>query len=103
MASTQPPAIRKHQILKPLAWEEIREPGAYVEVSTGTLYRVREETLIEGAASLIEMESEAGSQLVQVDRKPFALSKFVQLSKNPLIFSLGARMICANHDIQPRF
>lgn len=103
MASVKTPATRKQSTLKSLAWDEISEPGAYVEVSTGTLYRVPREVLMEGAAPLVEKQSESGPQLVRVDSKPFVLSKFVRVSGNPYIFSLGARMICVEHDIQPRF
>jgi hypothetical protein len=102
-SSGKTPATRKRESRKPLAWEEINEPGAYVEISTGTLYRVSPEVLAEGAAPLVEKQGESGPQLVRADAKPFVLSKFVRVSGNPYIFSLGARMICVEHDIQPRF
>lgn len=102
-SSRKPPTTRKGDFRKPLAWEEISEPGAYVEISTGTLYRVPREVLAEGAAPLVEMQGESGPQLVRADARPFVLSKFVRVSEDPYIFSLGARMICVEHDIQPRF
>lgn len=83
-------AIQKQQSLYTVSWDEIHEPGAYVEVATGSLYRVPQEGLLKGASPLIKMESTAGSQ-------------FVQLSKNPFVLSLEARMICAEHNIQPNF
>lgn len=90
MADTKAAAFQKHQSLQQLSWEEIHEPGAYVEVATGSLYRVPEEALLKGASPLIRRESVGGSQLVQ-------------LSKNPFILSLEARMVCAEHNIQPNF
>ena len=97
------PPIRKQQSRKPLAWEEINEPGAYVEISTGTLYRVPREVLAGDAAPLVEKQDESGPQPMRADNRPFVLSKFVQVSENPYIFSLGARIICVEYDIQPHF
>ncbi len=76
--------------LKELCWDELSEPGAYVELSTGELYRVPKEALLEGASPLIRKESTDGSNLMQV-------------STNPFITTLEARMICAEHNIQPHF
>jgi hypothetical protein len=70
--------------------EEISEPGAYVDVATGALYRVSARALDKRAASAIWNEMAADSQ-------------FVQVSKNPHIISLEARIICAAHDIQFNF
>ena len=36
-------------ILPELAWEELNEPGAYVERGSGDLYRVPQEALIQEA------------------------------------------------------
>ncbi|HET9404125.1 MAG TPA: hypothetical protein VFO57_06055 [Burkholderiales bacterium] len=97
------PPIRKQQSRKPLAWEEINEPGAYVEIATGMLYRVPPEVLAGDAAPLVEKQDESGPQLVPVDTRHFVLSRFVRVSGDPYIFSLGARMICVEQDIQPHF
>jgi len=94
---------RARRPLKPLAWKEIHEPGAYVEVSTGALYRIPPQALTDGADPLIERQSASGSELVRTDSRPFVASQFVQVSRNPFIFSLGARMICVEHDIRPAF
>jgi hypothetical protein len=101
--ASQTASRRRQQPLKPLAWTEISEPGAYVEVSTGTLYRVPPQALADGAEPLVERQSESGTQLVRADRTPVFRSKFVRVSGNPYIFLLGARMICLEHDIRPRF
>ena len=90
MAEAKGIAIQRQHTLQQLAWEEINEPGAYVEVTTGALYRVPQEALLKGASPLIKKES--------ADASPF-----VQLSKNPFVLALEARMICAGHNIQPGF
>lgn len=93
----------RHRRQKPLAWTEIREPGAYVELTTGTLYRVPAAALIEGAAPVVERQSESGTRLVRVDRTCPGVPSLVQISRNPRLFTLGARMLCVEHDIHPRF
>jgi len=78
------------QRLQELSWQELREAGAYVELGSGDLYRVPKEALLEGASPLIRKESAGGSNLMRV-------------SANPFITTLEARMICAEHNIQPNF
>lgn len=82
--------MMKRENLQTRVWEDIDEPGAYVDVSTGDLYRVPEAALPKGGLIPIRKHSAAGSW-------------FVQVSKNPFINTLEARMICAVHDIQSRF
>jgi hypothetical protein len=71
-------------------WEELSEPGAYVERGSGDLYRVPKEALIPGASPIIHKESLGASRLVQV-------------SKNPFVTTLEARLRCAQHNIDPNF
>ncbi len=97
------PPIRKQQPLRQIAWEEINEPGAYVEVATGALYRIPRESLVGGAFPLVEKTGAGVPQPVRGGNHPPRHSRFVRVSGNPHIFSLGARMICVEHDIQPRF
>jgi len=97
------PPIRKHLPLARVAWEKINEPGAYVEVATGNLYRIPRESLVGGAFPLVEKAGAAAPQPVRAGEKPPRDAQFVRVSGNPHIFSLGARMICVEHDIQPRF
>jgi hypothetical protein len=75
--------------VKCLAWAEIREPGAYVDVTTGKLYRISQESLAKGTAA-------RGKPRAQV-------AKLVQVSRDPSIFALGARMLCAKHRITADF
>lgn len=76
--------------LHPLAWDEINEPGAYVELSTGKLYRIPRESLPVGKSP-----SRPGNG--------GPVSPVVRLSKDPFIFALGARMLCVKHNIWPNF
>ena len=76
--------------LPEVSWDEIAEPGAYVERGSGDLYRVPKEALIPGASPVIHKESTGASRLVQV-------------SKNPFVTTLEARLRCAQHNIEPNF
>jgi hypothetical protein len=76
--------------LSEVVWDELNEPGAYVERGTGDLYRVPQEALIPGGSPIIHKESTGASRLVQV-------------SKNPFVTTLEARLVCAQHNIEPNF
>ncbi len=65
--------------LPEVSWHDLSEPGAYVELGTGDLYRVPKEALIQGA------------------------SRLVQVSKNPFVTTLEARMIACEHNVEPNF
>jgi hypothetical protein len=82
--------MRVRRTLRPLAWDEINEPGAYVEVSSGKLYRITRESLPVGKSPVRPGSSEPASPVVQ-------------LSKDPFIVELAARMICVDHNIRPNF
>ena len=71
-------------------WEDINEPGAYVEVGNGDLFRFPAEALIAGASPIIRRQSNGASRLVQVSRNPFCTT-------------LHARMVAAEHNIEPNF
>ena len=90
MAPTKGVAVRQKREAPEIAWEEIREPGAYVEVTTGKLYRVPPESLPirnSGAAPAPDAPS----------------SPLVRLSDDPFIFALAARILCVEHHIWPDF
>jgi hypothetical protein len=76
--------------LPEISWLDLNEPGAYVELGTGDLYRVPKEALIPGASPVIRKESIGASRLVQV-------------SKNPFVTTLEARMIACEHNVEPNF
>jgi hypothetical protein len=62
-------------------WDELNEPGAYVERGSGDVYRVPKEAIIPGGSSIIHKESAGSSRLVQV-------------SKNLFVTTLEARLRC---------
>lgn len=71
-------------------WELLNEPGAYVEIGTGDLYRIPQEALSQGGSPMIAKQSLGSSRLVQ-------------LSKDPFITTFQARLLAAEHNIQPNF
>ena len=85
-------SVEPHQRarLPELSWHDISEPGAYVELGSGDLYRIPKEALLEGSSPLIRKESAGASTLMQ-------------LSKNPFITTLQARMLCCEHNVSPNF
>ncbi len=72
------------------SWEELCEPGTYVEKESGDLYRIPKELLIDGARPLICKAS-------------LRISKLVQLSKNPFMTTFVARLTCAEHNVKSNF
>ena len=68
----------------------LRQTRAYVEVDSGELYRIPKEALLEGSSPLIRKESSGASM-------------FIQVSKNPYVTTFEARMVCAEHNVQPNF
>jgi hypothetical protein len=72
------------------SWQDINDPGAYVDIESGELYRIPKEALLAGASPLIRKESTAPSRLVQI-------------SKNPFVTNLEARLACCEHSIKPNF
>ncbi len=76
--------------LSEVTWDDLNEAGAYVERGSGDLYRIPKEALIPGGSPIIHKESVGASRLVQV-------------SKNPFVTTLEARLRCAQHNIEPNF
>jgi hypothetical protein len=85
--SVQAPRTRT---LAETSWESIDEPGAYVERGSGDLYRIPKEALIPGASPAIVKESLGASVLLKV-------------SDDPFITTFKARLLCAQHNIEPNF
>lgn len=71
-------------------WEDVSEPGAYVEKATGDLFRFPKEAFINGGSPIIMREGAKSPRLVQV-------------SKDPFVTVLEARHRCAQHNISPTF
>lgn len=76
--------------LPEVTWEAINDPGAYVERGSGDLYRFPKEALIPGASPAIVKESRGSSVLLK-------------LSDDPFITTFKARLLCAQHNVQPNF
>jgi hypothetical protein len=81
---------QKRSRLLEVSWQDISEPGTYVEVGSGDLYRIPKEALIQGSSPMIRKESAGSSRLVLV-------------SPNPFITTFEARMVCAEHNVAPNF
>jgi hypothetical protein len=92
MEQTKTTSVERQQrvSLPEVTWEDLNEPGAYVERGSGDLYRIPREALIPGGSPIIHKESSGASRLVQV-------------SKNPFVTTLEARLRCAQHNIEPNF
>ncbi len=86
MEQVRNPSVEPQQrsFLPELRWEDISQPG------TGDLYRIPQEALVPGASPVIKKQSSGASRLVQVSRDPF-------------ITTLEARMLCAEHNIRCNF
>jgi N6-adenosine-specific RNA methylase IME4 len=80
----------QRNILTELTWEAINEPGTYVERGSGDLYRFTKESLIPGASPSIVKESNGTSLLLKI-------------SDDPFITTFKARLICAQHNVEPNF
>lgn len=66
------------------------QPGAYIERGSGDLYRFPKESLISGASPAIVKESRGASVLVK-------------LSDDPFITTFKARLLAAQHNVEPNF
>ena len=81
----------KHDMeLVECTWRDIEQPGAYVDLETGYLYRIPTEALPQCAAPLMQRESTRVSRLVLI-------------SKDPCVTIQAARWICCQHNITPNF
>jgi hypothetical protein len=87
---TQSVQAPRRTMLAETSWESINEPGAYVERGSGDLYRIPKEALIPGASPAIVKESLGASVLLKV-------------SDDPFITTFKARLLCAQHNIEPNF
>lgn len=82
--------VEHRTTLPEIDWAGVHQPGAYVELGTGDLYRIPKEALISGASPIVVKESRGASRLAQVSTDPF-------------VTTLEARLCCAQHNIQPNF
>jgi cation transport regulator ChaC len=71
-------------------WHDIEQPGAYVDLETGYLYRIPSAALQQRAALLIRRESTRVSRLIRV-------------RKDPCVITQAARLICCQLNITAHF
>ncbi|MFZ0746524.1 MAG: hypothetical protein WAM85_19100 [Terracidiphilus sp.] len=76
--------------LSEFTWENIKQPGAYIERETGHLYRVPPESLLRGSSPVIS----------KLCTNP---STFVKLSDDPNTIVSKLRTIAADADVKPNF
>lgn len=82
-------AAHRHTLTE-VAWEDVSDPGCYVDEASGDLYRIPKEALVTGASPVVVRESSGASRLRQISNDPF-------------MPTLKARLLCAQHNIQPNF
>ena len=71
-------------------WGSINEEGAYVDMRSGTLYRVFQEALAPGHSPVIELEGRNSG--------PFA-----RISDDPQVERDTARLVCKTYNLQASF
>ena len=71
-------------------WHDIEQPGAYVDLETGYLYRIPTAALRQRAAPLIGRESTRVARLIRV-------------STDPCVPTQAARLLCCQHNITANF
>jgi hypothetical protein len=76
--------------LSEFTWENIKQPGSYVERETGHLYRVPQEALLRGSSPVIS----------KLCTNP---STFVKLSDDANTIVSKLRTIAADADVKPNF
>jgi hypothetical protein len=76
--------------LSEFTWENIKQPGSYVERETGHLYRLPAEALLRGSSPVISRLSSSPST-------------FVKLSDDPNTIISKLRTIAADADVKPNF
>ncbi len=87
---TQSAHVTRRVALSGVTWDNIHEPGAYVDRGSGDLYRFPNEALLPGAFPSIVKESRSASALVK-------------LSDDPFVTTLRARLLCARHNVEANF
>ncbi len=85
-ATKSAPRTEFHEV----TWQSIAAPGAYVDRSTGDLFRFTQEAVGAGDSPIVRKESLSPARLVR-------------LSKDPFITTAEARMLAASCDVSPNF
>jgi hypothetical protein len=77
-------------VLSEFTWENIKQPGAYIERESGHLYRLPPESLLRGSSPVIS-------------RLSANQTTFVKLSDDPNTIVSKLRTIAADADVKPNF
>jgi hypothetical protein len=77
------------EVFHDTTWDQIKEPGTYVERDTGNLYRILPE-VFSSASSLGRKSRAEGARLVK-------------LSSDPNLTLMQARFLSAEANIEPNF
>lgn len=89
-ARNQSIAGQHRSSLPEMGWEDVTQPGCYVDEASGDLFRIPKEALVPGGSPMVVKESSGASRLRQ-------------LSKDPFLPTLKARLLCAQHNIEANF
>lgn len=74
-------ALKSTQRARRTPFAEIHEPGTYVSVTTGNLFRVPEDALVSNRSPLIEIVSHSGTMVSKISDDPWLpISKARQLA-----------------------
>lgn len=77
------------EVFRETTWDQINEPGTYVERDSGDLYRILPE-VVGSASSLARKHGAEGTRLVK-------------LSDDPHLTLVQARLLTAEANIEPNF
>ncbi len=89
-ATTQITHAMRRATLSGVTWDNINEPGTYVERGSGNLYRFPKESLLSGAPPTLVKESRDASVLIK-------------LSDDPFVTTFKARLLCARYRVEASF
>ncbi len=87
---TQYTRATRRAALSEVTWDNIKEPGTYVERGSGDLYRFPKESLLSGASPTVVKESRGASVLIK-------------LTDDPFVTTFKARLLCARHNVEANF
>jgi hypothetical protein len=73
-----------------VAWTDVRDPGCYIEVGSGNLFRIPQEALVRGMSPIITMESRGASRLLKLTDDPFEITPKL-------------RILAAQQGVKPNF
>lgn len=68
----------------------MRDPGSYVEVGSGNLFRIPQDALVRGMRPIITMESRGASRLLKLTDDPYEITPKL-------------RILAAQQGVKPKF